>query len=179
MTTLLVVLLVVVLALCVAGVVIARRVTRRTRDAVDRVRIRAQLAQTQLMPSGPRRDALLLRQRLDAQLRATRAVLGAPDGQVFRADAPTVLAEITTAAGELDTSLAGIATMTDAQQREALPVIAPQVEQLINTADTACRTLLRTRAKTRSGQLDELTGDIDFEAASLATYERDRNDLRL
>lgn len=179
MTTVLVVLLVVVVALCVGGAVVARRVTRRTRDAVDRVRIRAQLAQTKLMPSGPRRDALLLRQRLDAQVRAARAVLGAPDGQIFRADARTVLAEITTAAGELDTSLAGIAAMTDAQQREALPVITPQVEQLISTADTACRTLLRTRAKSRSGQLDALSSGIDFEAASLATYERDRNDLRL
>lgn len=177
MATLIVVLLIV--ALCVTGAVVAWRVTRRTRDAVDRVRIRAQIAQTKLMPSGPRRDAALLRQRLDAQVRAARAVLGAPDGQIFRADAPSVLAEITASAGELDTSLAGIEKMTDAQQREALPVITPQVEQLIATTDTACRTLLRTRAETRSGQLDALSSGIDFEAASLETYERERNDLSL
>ena len=179
MATLIVVLALLFLALCVAGGVAALRVTRKNRDAVDRVRIRAQLAQTKLMPDGPRRDAALLRQRLDAQVRAARAVLGAPDGQVFRADSQTVLAEITASARELDTSLAGVDVMTEAQQRAALPEIAPQVEQLITAADKACRTSLRTRAKTRSGQLDTLSGDIDFEAASLATYERDRNDLRL
>ncbi len=177
-TTLIVVLLVLV-ALGVGGAVVAVRVTRKTRDAVDRVRIRAQVAQAKLMPGGPRRDAVLLRQRLDAQVRAARAVLGAADGQVFRADAPAVLAQITASARELDSSLASIAKMTDSQQREAMPVIAPQVEQLITTTDTACRTLLRTRAKTRSGQLDALSGEVDFEAASLETYERERNDLRL
>ena len=179
MWTLLAVVAVLLIAVCIAGGVGARRVTRRTRDTVDRVRIRAQLAQTRLAPDGPRRDAALLRQRLEAQVRAARAVLGAPDGQVFRADAPTVLAEIVASAVELDTSLAGIDEMTEVQQRDALPVITPQVEQLITTADTACRTLLRTRAKTRSGQLDTLSSSIDFEAASLQTYERDRNDLRL
>lgn len=177
MATLIVVL--VFVALCIAGGVAAYRVTRKTRAAVDRVRIRAQLAQTKLMPSGPRRDAMLLRQRLDAQVRAARAVLGAPDGQIFRADAPTVLAQILASAKELDTALASIDKMTDAQQREALPAITPQVEQLIATTDTACRTLLRTRAESRAGQLDALSSGIDFEAASLQTYERDRNDLTL
>ena len=178
MALLLVLLLIVVVVIALGGVA-AWRITRKTRDAVDRVRIRAQLAQTKLMASGPRRDAGLLRQRLDAQMRAARAVLGAADGQVFRADAPTVLAEISASARELDSALASIDKMTEAQQREALPVITPQVEQLIATTDTACRTLLRTRAKTRSGQLDALAGGVGFEAASLATYERDRNDLTL
>jgi hypothetical protein len=175
--TLIVVLL--VLAVFAAGGVMAWRITRKTRDAVDRVRVRAQIAQTKLMPSGPRRDAALLRQRLDAQVRAARAVLGAPDGRVFRADAPTVLAEITASATELDTALASISRMTESQQREALQAITPQVDGLITTTDTACRTLLRTRAETRSGQLAALADGIDFEAASLETYERDRNDLSL
>lgn len=177
MTTLIV--LVLVLAVCAAGGYAAWRVARRTRDAVDRVRVRAQLAQTKLMPGGPRRDAALLRQRLDAQVRAARAVLGAPDGQVFRADARSVLAEITVSARELDNALASIDRMTPSQQIEALPVITPQVEQLIRTTDVACRTLLRTRAETRAGQLDALAGGVDFEAASLETYERDRNDLTI
>lgn len=170
----------VVVALCVvAGVVVARRVTERTRDTVDRVRIRSEVAQATLMPSGPRRDALLLRQRLAAQVRAASAVLGTPDGQVFRADAPTMLAEITASARELDSTLTGIGELTEDQQRAALPAVTTQVEQLIATADSACRTLLETRAKTRSGQLEALSGDVAFEAASLATYERERNDLRL
>ena len=177
MVVLIVVLIVV--ALLAAGGLAAVRVTRRTRDAVDRVRVRAQLAQTKLMASGPRRDAGLLRQRLDAQMRAARAVLGTSDSQIFRADAPTVLAQILASARELDTSLAGIDKLTEAQQLEALPVITPQVEQLITTTDLACRTLLRTRAKTRAGQLDAISDGVDFEAASLATYEQQRNDLTL
>ncbi|WP_375498436.1 hypothetical protein [uncultured Jatrophihabitans sp.] len=178
MTTLIVVLVIIAL-LVVAGVVMAKRVDRSSHDAVDRVRVQSQVRQTRLMADGPSRDVALLRQRLDAQLRAARAVLESPDGEVFRADGPTVLAEVTKSAHELDASLVAIGELTEAQQREALPAITAQVDQLIDTTDTACRTLLRTRAKTRSGELDALSSDIDFEAASLATYERERNDLTL
>ncbi len=169
----------VAVAACGAAGVVAWRVNRNSRDAVERVRIRTQIAQTRSMPQGPRRDVALLRQRLEAQLRAARAVLEPADGRVFRADGPTVLAEVTASARELDASLAALAELTEDQQREALPVVSAQVEQLITTTDTACRTLLRTRAETRSGQLDALASGVDFEAASLATYERERTELSL
>lgn len=177
MGTLIVVL--VIVGVCAAAGVVAWRANRASRDAVERVRVAAQVRQTTLMPAGPRRDVALLRQRLDAQLRAARAVLEPADGQVFRADGPGVLAEVTASARELDAALAAIGELTEAQQRDALPAISAQVEQLITTTDTACRTLLRTRAETRSGQLDALTSGVDFEAASLATYERQRNELTL
>ena len=177
MTTLIVVL--VIALLVVAGVLAARRLSHNSRDALERVRVQSQIRQTRLMADGPGRDVALLRQRLEAQLRAARAVLEPAGGQVFRADAPTLLAEFTASARELDASLTTVGELADDAQREALPTVAAQVEQLIATTDTACRTLMRTRADTRSKELDALSEDVDFEAASLATYERVRNDLSL
>ncbi|WP_375492593.1 hypothetical protein [uncultured Jatrophihabitans sp.] len=177
MIALIVVLVIVVLG---AAIVVAlRRTDRKSRDAVDRVRVQAQVRQTRSMALGTKRDIALLRQRLDAQLRAARAVLQPAGGQVFRADAPAVLAEVSASARELDAALAAIGELDEEQQRAALPPVQAQVEQLIATTDTACRTALDTRAQTRSGQLEALSQDVHFEAASLEEYERERNDLTL
>lgn len=174
--------LIVVLVIVVVGAAIVmtlRRADRKSREAVDRVRVQAQVRQTQSMAQGTKRDIALLRQRLDAQLRAARAVLEPAGGQVFRADGPAVLAEVIASARELDAALAAISELSEQQQRAALPPVQAQTEQLISTTDTACRTALNTRAQTRSGQLEALSQDVNFEAASLEEYERERNDLTL
>jgi hypothetical protein len=175
---LLVVGIIVVVLLWVAGLLLARGVRRLRRfggaalDQVTEVRAR-------FLPPGPRREAALLRRRLQAELRATRSTLAAaPDGLVFRADAAALLAELATAAADLDRDLAAVERFLDAgQQRSALGTLRPQAEQVIATTYTARQTVLRTAVEDRTRHLDRLQADVARQADALDRYraaDRDR-----
>src|SRR3954447_25360256 len=93
----------------VAGFRIQRSVRRRIVTTRARIAAVQAKAQARIQPPGPRRDAAQLRQRLQAEMRSTKEMLGtAPDGLIFRASATTVLAELTAEASALDAQLAAV-----------------------------------------------------------------------
>lgn len=175
-----------VAALCAGGVVglvvllVLWQLFVRGRRVVARARRRVAELQTASMPSGPRRDAALLRQRLGDEVRSARETLAAPDGRVFLADSASVLAEIVTTAAELDVALANILRFPDPrQQRTALATVTPQVEQLIETAYQARQTMLRTTVADRARQLTNLSESVAHQAAALDTYQSSKGELTL
>ena len=167
--------------ICVAAAVAARRRLRRLRRRIADVRGRVFELRAKVLPPGPRRDAELLRHRLQSELRATRDMLeGAPDGLIFRADATVVLQEVTTTALAVDRELAAVSRFLDAaEQRSALAALRPQAEQLIATTYTARQTVLRTAAEDRARRIAALSADVARQAAALDLYKQTDRELRL
>lgn len=170
----------VITVLCVI-VVLAVLAVVFTRWAFRRMRRRVAGWRRSLVPPGPRRDAITLRARLDAELRATRDMLeAAPQGVVFRADAGTILSELATTAAALDQELAAIERFIDpAQQRVALATITPQVNRVIDTTYTARHTILRTAVEDRDRALTALESDVAKQATALDHYRHDGRELSL
>lgn len=174
----------VVCALLLAAVMVAlaaRRVFNRVLRRIDVLLGRAGEVRTRLLPPGPRREAALLRQRLHAELRATRDMLEtAPDGLIFRADAAAVLHELVTVAVDIDRELRAVERFLDpAQQRAALTTVRPQAEQVIDTTYTARHTVLSTAAADRGRLLGTLRADVTQQAAALERYRQTTSELRL
>ncbi|SDJ09723.1 hypothetical protein SAMN05444157_1718 [Frankineae bacterium MT45] len=138
-------------------------------------------ARSYVTAPGPRRDAITLRRRLAEEMHSSRQMLTtAPEARMFQAQAAPVLIEILTTAGGLDAELAEIERFVDGtQQRAALAVVAPQVQQLIDTSYAARQTILRTAAADRERDLASLRDVVANEAASLASYQRTKDDLTL
>jgi hypothetical protein len=150
---------------------------RRVRDYV---RLRAAEARTRFLPPGPRRDAVVLRVELAAELRAARELFATPSGRVFRADAGAVLAELSAAAADLDDALRVVDTLPNrVQQRAGLDHVRPQVQQLIDTSASARRTTMRTAELDRERKLESLRTAIAHQAEALATYERTSTELSI
>lgn len=177
--TVVVVSLVCVLAVAVA--LAARRVFRRVRRRIGELVGRTGEVRTRFLPPGPHREAALLRQRLDAELRATRDMLeAAPDGLIFRADAASLLHELVTVGVDIDRELRAVERFLDpAQQRAALKTVRPQAEQLIDTTYTARHTVLSTAAADRGRHLGTLHADVTRQAAALDRYRQTTGELRL
>lgn len=177
------VLIVVGLAVVLVVVValLLRWALRRLSPHVVVARSRVLDVRTRFLPPGPRRDAALLRQRLNSEMRSTADMLErAPDGVVFRADARSLLQDLVTTAAEVDAELAAIERFLDpAQQRAALTAVTGQVRQLIDTTYTARHTILRTAAEDRSRQLAALQATVTRQAAALETYQKSDRELRL
>jgi hypothetical protein len=159
----------------------ARRRLRRLRRRFTAARARIFELQARVQPPGPRRDADLLRHRLQAEIRATREMLtDRPDGLIFRADAAVVLHELTTTATGLDRELEAIGRFLDVnQQRAAFATLRPQADQLIETTYVARQTALRTAAEDRSRRIAGLQADVARQAAALETYRRSDRELQL
>ncbi|HKC28285.1 MAG TPA: hypothetical protein VKB75_09760 [Jatrophihabitans sp.] len=181
MTDFLIAASVVFVLVAVGATLVAWRVVRRARRRFGGWHARYLDTRTRFLTPGPRRDAARLRYRLHAELAATTEMLTtAPQGRIFRADAAAVLQELVTAAGTLDTELAGIERFMDAgQQRDALATIAPQVQQLIDMTYSARQTILRTAAEDRTRQLSELRSSVAAQAAALQAYQRRDGELTL
>jgi hypothetical protein len=179
--TVIVVSLVCVLLVLVVAAVAARRVLRRARRRVEAVWDRAGEFRARLLPPGPHREATLLRQRLHAELRATRDMLeSAPDGLIFRADAASVLHELATVALDVDRELRAVERFLDpGQQRAALKTVRPQAEQLIEMTYTARHTVLNTAAEDRGRRLATLHADVAHQAAALDRYRQAAGELHL
>ena len=168
--------------LVVAGVVVAGyRIHRRVSRYVTRTRARVAAVQAKVQPPGPRRDAALLRQRLQVEMRATRELLAnTPDGLIFRASATTVLQELATTAADVEAQLAAIDGFLDQQQqRLALDAVRQQAEQLIATTYTARQTVLQTAVEDRARRIAALQADVAQQAAALEVYRNGDGDLRL
>lgn len=161
--------------------VVAWRTFRVLRRRYRAARLRIAELQAKVMAPGPRRDAALLRHRLQVEMRATRDMLeSAPQGLIFRADATSVLAELAATSADVNTELAAIARFADVnQQRIALNNLRPQAEQLIATTYTARQTILRTAAEDRSHRLQLLGEDVARQAAALEVYKKTDRDLQL
>jgi hypothetical protein len=173
--------LVCALVVVVVVALAARRMFRRVRRRIDALVGRAGEVRTRFLPPGPHREAALLRQRLHAELRATRDMLeAAPDGLIFRADAGSVLHELVTVAVDVDRELRAVERFLDpAQQRAALKTVRPQAEQLIDTTYTARHTVLSTAATDRGRHLATLHADVTRQAAALDRYRQTTGELRL
>ena len=171
MRLLIVVGIIVVILLWVLWIVLARAL-RRLQTLRDDVQGRVIEARVRFLPPGPRRDAALLRRRLQAEVRATRDLLGSvPDGLIFRADAAAVLDELATTAGALDRDLAAVERFLEpAEQRSALATLRPQAEQVIATTYSARQIVLRTAAEDRTRRLNTLQDDVARQAAALEFY---------
>jgi hypothetical protein len=167
--------------LCVGAAVAARRWLRRLRRRMADVRGRVFELRARVQPPGPRRDAELLRHRLQTEMRCTREMLEtAPDGLIFRADATTVLRELTATSIAVDGELAAVTRFLDArEQRSALAALRPQAEQLIATTYTARQTILRTAAQDRIRRLATLQADVARQAAALDLYKQTDRELHL
>jgi hypothetical protein len=163
------------------GVVLLVRGVRRLSQGTGGLAWRVTELRTRLLPPGPRRDVARLRCRLHAELRATHDMLAAaPQGLIFRADANTVLAEVSATAAALDRELAAVARFIDpGQQRAAFSTLSPQVAQLIATSYTARQTIIRTAVEDRSRQLATLRDNVAQQAAALDTYKRNGRELSL
>lgn len=144
-------------------------------------RRRALEIRSNFLPPGPRRDAVVLRRQLAAELRSMRQTLASvPNGRIFQADPTRILAEAAEYAAALDQELAMIETFPDrARQQAALEAIAPQVRTLIDTIYSARDTMLRTAASDRERGLTRLSESIAHEAASLRTYEQTKRGLTI
>lgn len=166
---------IVIVLFLVAAVLVGRAVSRASRRIAGG-RWRLLELRSNFLPPGPRRNAVLLRRRLDVELRATRDMLQhAPQGLVFRADAVALLNELAGTARQLDAELAAIERFLDpAQQQAALATISGQVEQLIETTYTARQTILRTAAEDRTRQLAALRDSVATQATALDNYQRQR-----
>lgn len=167
--------------LCIVVAVAARRRLRRLRRRVADMRGRIFELRARVLPPGPRRDAELLRHRLQSEMRSTREMLeSAPDGLIFRADATVVLQELTTTAVAVDRELAAVTRFLDvAEQRSALAALRPQAEQLIATTYTARQTILRTAAEDRARRIAALQADVARQAAALDVYKQTDRQLHL
>ncbi len=161
-----------VAVLIALAVLVAWRATRRLRRWVQACRHAYLVARLRWMSPGPRREAAILRQRLQAELTYTSAMLtAAPDGLVFRADAQHVLGELTEMALALDNDMRSIEHFADTrQQQAALALVRPQVEQLIKTSYTARQAILRTSAEDRDRQLSRLGDLVEQQSAAAAAY---------
>ncbi|SOD74600.1 hypothetical protein SAMN05892883_3786 [Jatrophihabitans sp. GAS493] len=177
MTTLAIIALTAFAVFALAGVLVLRFVWRSLRQ----VRARMFGARSYVTAPGPRRDAITLRRRLADEMRSSRQMLtAAPEARMFQAQAGPVLIDILTTAGGLDAELAEIERFVDpGQQRAALALVAPQVQQLIDTSYSARQTILRTAAADRERDLASLRDTVANEAASLASYQRSKDDLAL
>lgn len=179
---LLVTTVVVVVVVAVAGWVTMRMV-RRLRAVTEAGRRRLDAARARIpLPGLGATPAYLLRRRLAEEMRSTREVLAgtSPDTRIFVAEAQPILTELSTTAAALDAELVAIDRFPDPrQQRAALATIAPQVEQVIATSYSARQTMLQTAAADRRRHLASLSEAVANEAASLATYQRERRDLTL
>jgi hypothetical protein len=156
---------------------VLRRVRRYARVSLARVAS----VRSQWLPPGPRRDAANLRRSLIYELDCTRGMLtAAPDGQVFRADAVTVLRDLTAAGAALERDLRNIERFADpAQQQAALATVEPQVTKLIETSYSARQTILTTAARDRERQLGAVSAYVAQQAQSADTYQRSRHELHL
>ena len=174
MIRLLVTVFLVLVVLVVVVAFLLRRVVRRVRHRVADLRPR-------LLPPGPRREAATLRRTLQAEMRATRDMLGtAPDGYVFRADATALLQELAANVATVDGELAAIERFLDpAQQRRALAALTPQARRLIDTTYSARHTILRTAAEDRARRLAALEATVAAQAAALDAYKQTDRELRL
>ena len=180
-TVIVVSLVCVVLLVLVVVAVVARRLLGRIRRRIEDMWDRAGEVRVRLLPPGPHREAALLRQRLHAELRATRDMLeSAPDGLIFRADAAAVLHDLATVALDVDRELRAVERFLDpAQQRAALKTVRPQAEQLIEMTYTARHTVLSTAAEDRGRQLATLQADVARQAAALDRYRQTATELHL
>lgn len=172
----------IVLLMCVlGGAILLRRAVRRAGQRMGGWQRRLLEFRSNVLSPGPRRDAARLRCRLDAELRATTAMLQhAPQGLIFRADAAGLLRELNATATDLDAELAAIERFLDpAQQKAALATVAGQVDQLIETTYTARRTILRTAAEDRVRQLTALRDTVAVQASALDNYQRRRGQFSL
>ena len=172
------VVLVIVLVLLLAGFLVGRRMLRWSKRQVAAA---AGEVRTRMLPPGPRRDATVLRSRLEAELFATREMLRtAPQGLVFRADARSLVEDLDSTGTSLSRELIAIEAFRDArQQRAALDAVRPQVEQLVETTYRARQTLLQTAAEDRAAELERLRTRVDQQAAALDIYRRDGGQLSL
>lgn len=171
----------VVVVLIVLGVFAARRAIRRAVQRIGGWQSRYLEMRGGFLPPGPRRDAIRLRGRLHAELRATRDLLvEAPQGLIFRADAAGVLRELVATAAEVDRELAAIERFLEpAQQRSALAALRPQVTELIETTYTARQTVLRTAAEDRNRRIASLRDTVATQQAALENYRRTDGQLKL
>jgi glucose-6-phosphate-specific signal transduction histidine kinase len=181
MTTLAVLSIIALIAVVVPlaiGLWLARRFARRLGSSAAFWRARLIGFRGSFLPPGPRRDVIALRRSLQHELCCTREMLSqAPDGQIFRADARTVLDELTAAGTALDTDLRNIERFADpGQQRAALASVAPQVQQLISTSYSARRTILQTAAEDRDRDLNSLSAYVAQQAEAAAIYQRVRHE---
>lgn len=164
----------VVVVLVGVAVFAARRAIRRAVRHIGGWQSRYLEVRGNFLPPGPRRDAVRLRGRLHAELRATRDLLTtAPQGLIFRADAAGVLRELVGTAAELDRELAAVERFLDpAQQRSALDALRPQVTQVIETTYTARQTVLRTSVEDRTRRIASLRDTVAAQQAALENYRR-------
>ncbi len=169
------------LAFAVVVALAARRGLRLVGRKVAAGRARIFELQAKVQPPGPRRDAALLRHRLQAEMRSTKEMLqSAPDGLIFRADATVVLQELSATAAAVDAELAAVAGFLDEkQQRAALAPLRQQAEQLIATTYTARQTILRTAVEDRARRIAGLQADVARQAAALDVYQKTDRELRL
>jgi hypothetical protein len=180
-----VVLLVIGLLLLAGAAVLAWRVYRavQARVAATRVRIARVQAQAQLRAQrpGPKKDAALLRQRLQTELDSTRQLLdSSADGMVFRADARVLLSELVTTATDVERELAAIEGFLDEQQqRAAFDRLKEQAEQLIATSYGARQTVLETAVADRARRIEGLQADVARQARALEVYKHGDDDLKL
>ena len=151
----------------------------RRRIAAARARIFE--LQARVQPPGPRREAGLLRHRLQVEIRATRDMLAdLPDGLIFRADAAALLQELSSTGAAVDRELAAVGQFLDVgQPRAALATLRPQAEQLIETTYVARQTALRTAAEDRARRISGLQADVARQAAALETYRKTDRELTL
>ena len=170
--------LVIVLVLLLAAFFVGRRMLRWSKRQVAAA---AGEVRTRMLPPGPRRETVVLRTQLDAELHATREMLRtAPQGLVFRADAASLVADLDATGTSLSRELTAIEAFRDAaQQRAALAAVRPQVEQLVETTYRAQQTLLQTAVEDRANELDRLRARVDQQAAALDLYRRDGGQLSL
>lgn len=152
---------------------------RRMRRAVRVWHERVLAFRVQWMGPGPRREVALLRHRLAQELQYTEAMLSiAPDGVIFRADAQSVLHELVEMGAGLESDLRAIEHFTDArQQKAAFAVIAPQVEQLIETSYSARQTIVRTSAEDRDRRLTRVRDYVAQQEKAAAAYRHGGRDL--
>jgi uncharacterized protein YjeT (DUF2065 family) len=171
----------VVIVLAGVAVFAARRAIRRAVRRIGGLQSRYLEVRGGFLPPGPRREAVRLRGRLHAELRATRDLLTtAPQGLIFRADAAGVLRELLTTASELDRELAAIERFLDpVQQRSALDALRPQVTEVIATTYTARQTVLRTAVEDRTRRIATLRDTVAAQQAALENYRRNDRQLNI
>lgn len=181
MTTLLIVLFGLVGAAVVLAVAMTWLLVRRLRRFGSRWAVRILGWRQALRAPGPARDSVRLRKQLQAELLATQQMLdGAPEGVVFRADARELLADIRSVAAELDRDLRGVERFADpAQQKAAVELLSPQVEQLVWASYSARQTILRTGAQDRRRLLDTLSDRVAVQAQAADRYRRSAGELSL
>jgi hypothetical protein len=159
----------------------ARRGMRRLWRRVAAARARILELQAKMQPPGPRREAALLRHRLQEEIRATGEMLAdLPDGLIFRADAASLLEELTITAAAVDREIAAVGRFLDTdQQRAALATLRPQAQQIIETTYVARQTALRTAAEDRARRIIDLQAGVARQAAALETYRKTDRELTL